>query len=202
MPRGSKLEEKEKGKIEILHEIGTSERSIACELHRSKTAIHNYVTNTKNTDAKKAIRRKRLLTKKDEKQITRLVSDERLTPKQVIARLGLSVSPRTVRRSIKLSGNFKYKKMLSKPKLSEANKKNRLIFALEHIKWEKEWNNVMFSDEKKFNLDGPDGLRYYWHDLRKDPIYLQKRARGGGSVMIWVGFTAEKSLYFVSLKKI
>jgi len=37
-------------------------------------------------------------------------------------------------------------------------------------------------------LDGPDGLKCYWHDLRKDPKIFSKRRFGGGSLMIWGAF--------------
>ena len=36
------------------------------------------------------------------------------------------------------------------------------------MSWEKEWYKIVFSDEKKFNLDGPDGYQYYYHDIRKE----------------------------------
>ena len=47
------------------------------------------------------------------------------------------------------------------------------------------WKKVVFSDEKKFNLDGPDGLAYYWHDIRREKQYFEKRQQGGESVMVW-----------------
>ncbi|KHJ92838.1 hypothetical protein OESDEN_07262, partial [Oesophagostomum dentatum] len=45
--------------------------------------------------------------------------------------------------------------------------------------------NCVGLNEKKFNLDGPDGNRSYWRDLRKDPIHLSRRNFEGGSLMVW-----------------
>ena len=51
-----------------------------------------------------------------------------------------------------------YKKRKGQPKLTKLHKKNRLNFATEKIEWDKEWDQIIFSEEKKFNLDGPDGF--------------------------------------------
>lgn len=53
---------------------------------------------------------------------------------------------------------------------------------------------VIFSDEKKFNLDGPDGFNGYWRDLRKEPQYFSKRNFGGGSLMVWGAFSSKGRL--------
>jgi hypothetical protein len=54
------------------------------------------------------------------------------------------------------------------PKIKDHHKEARLDFAKMAVKWTVMWLNIIFSDEKKFNLDGPDGCQYYWHDLRKE----------------------------------
>ena len=48
---------------------------------------------------------------------------------------------------------------------------------------------IIFSDEKRINLDGLDGIQWYWHDLGKKEQVFFKRL-GGGSVMIWRVFSA------------
>ncbi|DAZ94377.1 TPA: hypothetical protein N0F65_001111 [Lagenidium giganteum] len=53
-----------------------------------------------------------------------------------------------------------------------------------------QWEQCVFSDEKKFNLDGPDGPQYYWHDLRKS---------GGVSVMVWGAFCSKGQTKLVIL---
>lgn len=58
--------------------------------------------------------------------------------------------------------------MKSKPNLTKKHKEARLKFAEEHMHWGDLWQNVIFSDEKKFNFDGPDCYSFYWHDLKKN----------------------------------
>lgn len=55
--------------------------------------------------------------------------------------------------------------------------------------WDEEWDTVIFSDEKKFSLDGPDGSQKYWHDTRKATETYVKRNMGGGSLMVWAAFS-------------
>jgi hypothetical protein len=63
-----------------------------------------------------------------------------------------------------------------------------LKFATKHVTWTQKWRNVLFSDEKKFNLDGPDGFKFYWHCIGNNYEYYSKRIGGGQSLMVWGAF--------------
>ena len=56
---------------------------------------------------------------------------------------------------------------------------------------------MLFSDEKKFTLNGSDGYGDYWHDLRHEKRNLCKRAYDGVSVMVWGGLDASGVLPLV-----
>lgn len=59
---------------------------------------------------------------------------------------------------------------------------------------------MIFSDEKKFTLDDPDGMTHYWRDLHTEAKYFPTRNFGGGSTMVWGSFSSYGAveLQFVS----
>ncbi|GBL79908.1 hypothetical protein AVEN_28958-1 [Araneus ventricosus] len=59
--------------------------------------------------------------------------------------------------------------MKKTPKLLKYHREKRLKWAKNVMSWNDEWKPTLFSNEKKFNLDRPDGYKHYWHDLRKEP---------------------------------
>ncbi|OQS55609.1 tc3a [Ecytonucleospora hepatopenaei] len=50
-------------------------------------------------------------------------------------------------------------------------------------------------DEKKINLDDPDGMQYYWHDLDKEKEYYNTRQCKGGGVMVWRTFNYDGTIH-------
>ena len=65
-----------------------------------------------------------------------------------------------------------------------------------------EWNSTVWSDEKKFNFNGPDGYRCDWYDLRKEEKILSRRIQGTDSVMFGqrLDQKEEQELYFAKEK--
>lgn len=65
----------------------------------------------------------------------------------------LPVTTRRVQQILQQRPTMKYTKRLKEPQLARIHKKNRLKFARDHMCWGEEWKNVIFSLEKKFNLN-------------------------------------------------
>jgi hypothetical protein len=89
---------------------------------------------------------------------------------------------------------FKYVKMNKAPKLTDRHRKARVEWAENHHDWgEANWRSTVFSDVKKWNLNGPDGLKSYWRCLEDGPKVRFSRQNGGGFVMVWGGFWADST---------
>ncbi|KAH9078350.1 hypothetical protein Ae201684P_019441 [Aphanomyces euteiches] len=84
---------------------------------------------------------------------------------------------------------LKHKKRKKTPCLIAKHMQQRMAYARKHTIAQKDFSRIIWSDEKRFNLDGPDGFQYYWHDLRKEPDSFLTRQNGGRGVMIWVAFS-------------
>lgn len=73
------------------------------------------------------------------------------------------------------SENMVHEKRIACPVLKPEHITNRLKWAEQHVEHGRSWNSVVFSDEEKFNLDGPDEYQYYWRDLRKEKQIYSNR---------------------------
>ena len=115
--------------------------------------------------------------------------------RMIQAELKPPIGRRRVQQIIRAVPYLKYKKMTTAPQMTPQHKENRMKWCRNYIsKGEGVWNSVVFSEEKKFNGDGPDGLACYWHDLRSKERIFCKRQNGEISVVIWGAI----SLYGVS----
>ena len=77
------------------------------------------------------------------------------------------------------------KKAICKPPLNDSHRERHLIWARQNIKTD--FSKVIFTDESRVTLDGPDGWAKGWilHD-QTAPTRL-RRQQGGGGIMIWAG---------------
>lgn len=75
-----------------------------------------------------------------------------------------------------------------KTKVDHDAQAKTITLCQKNMHWTNEWQNVIFSEENKFNLDGLDCYSCYWHDMSKTSVPRSKRNFGGGSVMVWGAF--------------
>ena len=55
-----------------------------------------------------------------------------------------------------------------------------------------DFQNVLFTDEARATLDGPDGWAKVWNPNGTPTPYRFRRQQGGGSIMFWAGIIGDK----------
>ncbi|KAG3071664.1 hypothetical protein PI124_g21109 [Phytophthora idaei] len=115
--------------------------------------------------------------------------------------LELPISARRIRELLQDDPNMNYEKREVSPVLTKKHKDAGDKWARDKVTWDTEKRGLcVFSDEKKFNLDGPDCVQYYWHHLRHEAEVYSTRQSGGGSVMVWGAFCANGTFELVVLE--
>lgn len=190
------LTDREKGQIDILRKEGLSNRKIAQKINRSPNVVDHYVNQGEEYGKNYKGRTVTALTLKEKRKILRVASNSALSTSKIKELANVEASKSTVRRAILSAPHLQRKKLQKKPPINAIRKQNRLNFAKDHMNWGSttnndpgDWKFVVFTDEKKFNIDGPDGYNYYFHDLRKEERFLTRHHSREGGVMVWGAIT-------------
>lgn len=101
------------------------------------------------------------------------------------------LSAQTVRNRLR-TAHLQARRPYCGPILTQLHRRQRQLWAQRHLRWtQRNWNQVVFSDESRFNLRFADGRARVWR--RRHERYAQccvqevDRFRGG-SVMVWGAF--------------
>ena len=184
-------------------EDGLNIRRIAMDLKLSKSTVE-YMLKT-NSERKKKRGRKRSIGKRTERRIKRtvtrfLTSGEKVTARKVKEKCELDVNVRTVQRTLHRIG-LKYAKAKKKITLTKKHRGARLECAKRWLTKHVDFKKVIFTDEKRFKFDGPDGWCTW--SRRGEPVVLNKQQMGGGEgggVMVWGVIFANGNIWLEWLK--
>jgi hypothetical protein len=165
-------------------------REIAGIVKRCPSVVHKVMKHAKKFGPSNKRGSKKKLDERVQRRIVKCVSTQGMSAAAVHGKLQLGCTVRTVQRVIENVQWLSYTKISAKPALKPNHIAARIKWTGEMALKSDQWDRVVFSDEKKWNLDGPDGMRYQWVDSRTPEKVNKRRHSGGGSVMIWGLFSA------------
>ena len=216
MPRGKQFDVTEKTKVLAWAGEGVSTKEIAARLERNIRSIqriikdnrHLPLTATPPPPKKRSGRRRLTNAKQDEKLRSTLYANPFLTAKELKRKVkGFeNVSVRTIQEICQKRLGMPSRSAAKKPLLTDKMVKKRLAFCRKHKHWKQEdWEDVMFSDESKFDLYNPRAQRVRRPSLsnRYKQRYVVTSVKHSPSVMVWGCFSGKKgrgSIFFLPPK--
>jgi transposase len=165
---------------------GMTHRAIANDLGLCRSTVQ-YMLKVNHLRIKKKRGKPRIINTRDATRIKRCceylwVSGEKVTSRKIVEHVDLKCSRRTAQRHLKRLG-YQYKRCKPSIVLSRKHRQERVRICRSWLKDRINWKKVVFTDDKRWNLDGPD-CWYSYVRLGKR-VVRNKRQGGGGSIMFW-----------------
>lgn len=92
-----------------------------------------------------------------------------------LTKLALKLILGTFVRVLQIRDNIRREKLEKKLPSTIRYKQDLLQFVREHVQWKKKWRKIIFTNEKKSNLDGSDAFNYCYYDIRKEKLTKMRR---------------------------
>lgn len=204
MGRGKAISEADVAVILALKkDTSLSVRAIAERVKRSKSVVASILARQNEPCRRRRMGRPPKVTPQFRRVIIRAATKGFTTARAVAAQHQSPVGLRRVQQLLQDATHLQWSKLCSAPRLTPEHKLNRKKWATEQLAFSPNlWRRTVFSDEKRFCLDGPDGSAHYWADTRVDKRFFSKRQQGGGGVMVWGCFSwrGKPDLAFISGK--
>jgi len=201
MPKRKELTDFERGEIVGLHKGGFSYTKINGLLGHPRSTIGDIVQKYNEQGLTSTIPRSgrsKILTDWDKRQLVKIVKTNRnLTLVEITENfntsLSFSVSSRTVQRVLHEEG-YSGHAAKKKPFISEQNRKKRFGWCNMRKNWIHEWENIIWSDESRFELFNNDSRNWVWR--KKDERYkiecLKPTVKNSIGIMVWGCFCNNK----------
>ncbi|KAF0757326.1 hypothetical protein AaE_004302 [Aphanomyces astaci] len=153
MGRGPLLTEVEVGMVLALRDHGFTHRAIAEHVGRSTKAIRTVIDQREGYGSNFKGRKPAKLIGRELRLLIREASKTGLSARSLATSLDIDASLRTCQRRLQGSENMEYVKRKHMPMLKKSHKIARLEHVKKYLKDPPFWPGIIWSDEKRFNLD-------------------------------------------------
>lgn len=190
MGRGKELTSTAVRVIMELRREGLTMTAIAERAKCSVSSVERVVNGKRQEKPKSRSGRPKKVTERQTRALVRSVTTRIENTRQALTAHDTTISLRTAQRTLTAHPDMKWKRMKHTTQMNARHRARRLQWVKERLEWGRaEWSTVVFSDEKRWTLDGPDGMSSYWHHKKHPERVAVRRHSGGGSVMIWGAFS-------------
>ena len=169
----------------IIKEIakGKTTESIAERINRHVVTVTRFLQNPAKRKPRSDRGVRKSVSKWDMNQLRRILRKmPGATSESVFKEAGLPDVPKTTRNRI-LGNLGSIKSMIKRPALTPRHKRLRMEWSKKYMKTDMKL--VLFTDESRASLDGPDGWAKGWVVNGDNCPKRMRRQQGGGGVMIW-----------------